>query len=161
MESGLFREKSMEKISSPEDLHDYMRVTSPRLWMLLAAIALLLAGFIVYASTATMENTIDIRVTVQNVEGYTDAGEPDGKMVPLVSAALPISYKDILETGMTVRIGNEEGRIELIALANTDEGEQMVNLIIIMDNENCTLPDGECDAEVVTETTTPISFLWN
>ena len=46
----------METISSPEQLHDYMRVTSPRLWMLLGAIVVLLVGFIAYASTATMEN---------------------------------------------------------------------------------------------------------
>ena len=54
MESGLFRQKSVERISSPEDLHEYMRVTSPRLWMILIAILVLLAGFILFASTATM-----------------------------------------------------------------------------------------------------------
>ena len=62
MESQLFRKKSMERISSPEELHDYMRVTSPRLWMILAAIVALLAGFIVYASTATLENTMPLKV---------------------------------------------------------------------------------------------------
>ena len=41
MENGLFRKKSMERISSPEELHDYMRVTSPRLWMILGASVLL------------------------------------------------------------------------------------------------------------------------
>lgn len=35
MENNLFRKKSLEHISSPEELHDYMRVTSPRLWMIL------------------------------------------------------------------------------------------------------------------------------
>ena len=63
MENGLFRKKSMERISSPEELHDYMRVTSPRLWMILGAIVALLVGFIVYASTATMENTMPITVS--------------------------------------------------------------------------------------------------
>ena len=50
MDNGLFRKKSIDRISSPEELHDYMRVTSPRLWMILAAVVLLLVGFIVYAS---------------------------------------------------------------------------------------------------------------
>ena len=31
MQNELFRQKSIERISSPEALHDYMRVTSPRL----------------------------------------------------------------------------------------------------------------------------------
>ena len=64
MENGLFRQKSIDRISSPESLHDYMRVTSPRLWMILAAIIALLAGFIVFASMATMENTMPLKVTV-------------------------------------------------------------------------------------------------
>ena len=62
MENPLFRKKSLERISSPEQLHDYMRVTSPRLWMLLSAIAVFLAGFIVYVSTVTLENTMKIQV---------------------------------------------------------------------------------------------------
>ena len=65
MQNGLFRQKSIERISSPEALHDYMRVTSPRLWMILAAVVLLLGGFIAYASTAKMENTMPIKVTVE------------------------------------------------------------------------------------------------
>ena len=58
MENQLFRKKSLESISSPEEMHDYMRVTTPRLWMLLTAIVVLVAGFIVYASMTTLENTI-------------------------------------------------------------------------------------------------------
>lgn len=43
-----------KKIASQEELHDYLRVTSPRLWMILGAVALMLVGFIVYAATATI-----------------------------------------------------------------------------------------------------------
>ena len=58
MQNQLFRQKSLEKIQSPEVMHDYMRVTSPRLWMILTAIVVLLGGFIAYASTTTMESTM-------------------------------------------------------------------------------------------------------
>lgn len=34
--SKLFREKSVEAVSSPESLNDYLRVTSPGVWILLA-----------------------------------------------------------------------------------------------------------------------------
>jgi hypothetical protein len=47
MDNQLFRKKSIDRISSPEKLEDYMRVTSPRLWMLLSAIVILLVGFLV------------------------------------------------------------------------------------------------------------------
>ena len=158
MENGLFRKKSLERISSPEELHDYMRVTSPRLWMLLAAIAVLLIGFLVFASTADMENTTKIRVTVENMDtsGYEDEG-----VTSYYYSSLPMSYKDVVEAGMKVRMGSEEGKIELIAMVNPEEGEPEIELLISMDNPSLSLRDGEYDAELVLERTTPISFLWN
>ena len=62
MDNQLFREKSLKHISSPEELHHYLRVTGPRLWMILTAVVALLIGFIVYASTVTMENTMPIKI---------------------------------------------------------------------------------------------------
>ena len=35
---GLFREKSLEAVESPESLNDYLRVTSPGVWLILAAV---------------------------------------------------------------------------------------------------------------------------
>ena len=34
---SIFREKSIERIESPEKLNDYLRVTSPAVWIVLAA----------------------------------------------------------------------------------------------------------------------------
>ena len=36
--SKLFREKSLKAIESPEALNDYLRVTSPGVWLVLAAV---------------------------------------------------------------------------------------------------------------------------
>ena len=162
MENGLFRKKSLERISSPEELHDYMHVTSPRLWMLLIAVAVLLIGFLAYASTATMENTMPIKVNVQNLPAYGDKeGGDESTMVGLYYSSLPTSYKDVVETGMKVRSGSEEGKIEMIAMVHPEDGDQELELIITMDNPSLSLRDGEYDAELVLESTTPISFLWN
>lgn len=160
MEKSLFRKKSLDHISSPEQLHDYMRVTGPRLWMILTAVAVLLAGFLVYASTVTLENTMPIRVQVTNFE---ESIEIDGEIVSyrasLYAASLPLSRKDTVETGMTVRLSDRRGKVEQIAVGATD-GEEVL-LIIGMDDPDYTLPDGLYDAELVLETATPISFLWN
>lgn len=163
MENKLFRKKSLERISSPEQLHDYMRVTSPRLWMTLAAIVILLAGFIAYASTASMENTMPIKVHAENIDSFRE--EENGEIVTepatVFSASLPISCKEVVETGMRLRMGNEEGTIEMIAMVGPEEDDEKMLLIIDMDNERLLLPDGEYDADLVLETTTPVSFLWN
>ncbi len=49
-DTGLFRKTSMDRIRSPEQLNDYLRVTNPAVWVLLAALLLLLAGLAVWAS---------------------------------------------------------------------------------------------------------------
>ena len=143
MSNTLFRQKSIDRISSPEELHDYMRVTSPRLWMILAAIVVLLTGFIVYASTANMENTVNIRVMIENYESEPDETNTDGERYTLVSGTLPLSMKDVLRTGMVVRIGQETGTISWIG--NSAE-EDVINVMFQMNRQYLPLPSGECDA---------------
>ena len=46
--TNLFREKSLEAIQSPESLNDYLRVTSPGVWLVLAAVIALLVGMILW-----------------------------------------------------------------------------------------------------------------
>ena len=46
--AGIFREKSLERISEPEQLHDYIRMTSPSVWLILLAVIVLLAGVMVW-----------------------------------------------------------------------------------------------------------------
>lgn len=150
----LYRQKSLDRISSPEQLHDYMRVTSPRIWMLLCAILVLVAGFIVYASTANMESTMPIRVTVTSF----DAPENTGKKEFAVYSALPLDQKESVSVGMKVRIGSETGKVNMLL---EDAEEQRLTLMFVMDRENAVMVDGEYDAELVLESTTPISFLWN
>ena len=156
MENGLFRKKSLERISSPEELHDYMRVTSPRLWMLLGAITALLVGFIVYASTATMENTMPIKVEISQTElQENEAGEIE--YVTDIHAYLPSHMKEQVNNGMMVRIGREETTVSYIGVREDDT----IFLLIHSDRDYLPLPDGEYDAELVLESTTPISFLWS
>ena len=44
MKNQLFREKSMERVSSPEQLNDYIRVANPSVWLALAVVVFLLIG---------------------------------------------------------------------------------------------------------------------
>ncbi len=55
--SGLFRKKSIERVSSPEQLDDYIRVTHPSVWVILIAIIILLTGVIIWAAFGTVSFT--------------------------------------------------------------------------------------------------------
>ena len=48
MKNSLFREKSIDRVSSPEQLNDRIRVANPGVWLLLAGILLVLAGICVW-----------------------------------------------------------------------------------------------------------------
>jgi len=54
----LFRKKAMARISSPEDLTSYLRVTSPGMWIILAAVIVLLAGLFAWSAVGTLEDRL-------------------------------------------------------------------------------------------------------
>ena len=150
----LFRKQSMDRISSPEELHDYIQVTGPRLWMVLTAIAVLLAGLVVYASTVTMENTMDVTVTVDNCIDENE--EPGDASFTIVTCMLDPAQKDLVNTGMKVRVAGQTGEIASMFV----NGDQL-GIVIDMEKSYLGLPDGEYPAQIVLENITPISFLLN
>ncbi len=68
MNNGLFRQKSIDKVSSPEKLDDYIRVTTPSVWITLIAIVILLVGIIVWGVFGEL--------TIHNADGTTETVSP-------------------------------------------------------------------------------------
>ena len=62
----LFRKETLDRISSPEHLGDYMRVTSAGIWVVLTAVILLLAGLFVWSAVGTLETSADVKVIVED-----------------------------------------------------------------------------------------------
>ena len=52
---NIFRNKSMERVSSPEQLNDYIRVTTPSVWIVLIALVVLLVGILVWSVFGRIE----------------------------------------------------------------------------------------------------------
>ena len=61
-----FRKKAMNRISSPEDLTGYLRVTSPRMWIVPAAVIALLVGMFAWSSVGLLETTVDATAIVKD-----------------------------------------------------------------------------------------------
>ena len=53
--SSVFREKSIERVNQPEDLDDYIRVTTPSVWVVLIAIVLVLAAILGWMVFGTVD----------------------------------------------------------------------------------------------------------
>ena len=53
--SDIYREKSINRVNQPEDLNDYIRVTTPSVWIALIAIALILVAILGWMIFGTVE----------------------------------------------------------------------------------------------------------
>ena len=153
MENKVFREKSMDQISSTDELHDYMHVTSPKLWMILSVILVLIIGFIVYVSTVTMENSFDVPAVVE----YADTNEDGIEDSMTITLVIPNRFQEVVKRGMGVRIGDETGTIAALLVVEDDDTQA----VVFLDDEESKLPKGTYDATVVIESISPISFLLN
>jgi hypothetical protein len=64
-QKSVFRQESLERIASPEQLDDYIRVIKPGILIVAAAILALAVSVCVWGFTGTISNTL-------NVAGYMD-----------------------------------------------------------------------------------------
>lgn len=148
MENRIFRQESIDQVNSPDMIRDYLRVTGPRLWMVLLAVLALAAGFIAYSSVAEQEITVPVRVKVETFQ----AADP-----PVVQAIFEIapSERDTYKTGMPVRFAGMTAKIAYFI-----ETKDKILVVAEPDGkQKASVADGEYDAAVVIESSTPISEL--
>ena len=59
MNKGIFRAKNVERVTSPEELNDYMKVTTPKVWIVLIAALVFLAGALIWSFFGSVTVTDD------------------------------------------------------------------------------------------------------
>jgi len=65
----IFREKTLNKVSSPESLNDYICIVKPGVWAILVAIIVLIVGTLIWVSTLTIAtDTVKCAAVVKNNE---------------------------------------------------------------------------------------------
>ena len=157
MNEQLFRKKSVDKVSSPEQLNEYIRVANPGVWMVLAAIVILLAGVVVWGFIGHLDTTLDTAVVCENGEAVIYVKEADAEKI---------------EVGMTVRVGDKEYTISEIPTeprrVDSTISEYAIHASGLVEGEwvyavkvNGDFADGVQKAEIVIESISPISFILN
>lgn len=68
--SDLFRKKSIEKVTSPEQLNDYIRVSNPGVWTVLAAVVILLAGACVWGVFGRLDSAVQTAAQPKTAKLY-------------------------------------------------------------------------------------------
>lgn len=139
MSEEIFRKKSLEKISAPESLNDYIRVSNPGVWLLLVAVVVLLIGMCIWGFFGHIDGIIPVNVQVKADQVTCIVKETDVKLV---------------RTGMTVQADGVTGVI-------TEIGKPASNQVVCEVEVDGTLPEGIYAAELFADGTHPFAFVLN
>lgn len=156
--SDLFRKKSMEMVTSPEQLNDYIRVSNPGVWTVLAAVVILLAGACVWGVFGHLDSSVQTAGAAENgeivcyVKESDISGFTDKAFISVNEAEYPIT--DVAAS--PIRLDKEKDG-NILSLAGIDATDAVYEI-----RANAAgLPDGTYKATVIKERVSPISFILN
>ena len=159
MNSNLFRKKSIDRVSSPEQLNDRIRVTDSGIWLLLVGIVLVLVGILVWGFFGRLNTTLPAGAVTENGGTVCFVKEADLSKISV---------------GMTVTSEGGESTVASISLqpiqvddafpeylrhvGGLSKGEWVYAVTLTAPlSEDGTI----CRAEIVTESIAPIKFVVN
>ena len=155
--SGLFREKSLEAIESPEALNDYLRVTSPGVWLVLASVIVLLIGAILWGIYGRIDTTV--KLAVRSSGGQAVAYVPYGIMQDVMKQGVVT----INDKPYALTRGTDAGVVVVSETTNifmrVAGGLKLGDMIVEVPVEATDLPDDVYTGTVVTESLQPIELL--
>lgn len=137
MGQSMFRKESMDHISSPEQLNDYLRVTTPTVWVILIAVIILLAGMLIWGSVTSLDSYAGGTAQVK-----------DGLLVLYLDDQ---SLAETVEPGMQLVVGDNVLTVRNIG---TNEGGS------VFATADTTLADGSYPAKIIYKQTQLIRLLF-
>ena len=137
-EKRIYREKNLTRISSPEQLNDYLKITRPAVWAVLAAVILLLVGILIWGSSAYIGSSVNGIAKVS--EGWMTVYFEDD------------SFAKNVQEGMQVTVGDTKCTIS--SVGQDPEGKIFAQAETVLD-------DGQYKASVTYKQTQVLSLLFN
>lgn len=88
MSKELFKKSNIDRVSSPEQLHDYVKVANPGLWMVISAIVILLAGIVVWGFIGKIDTTVTTAIVTDDGKAVIYISEANVEKVKIGMTAL-------------------------------------------------------------------------
>ena len=157
MEKTVFRKESLEKVSSPEQLNDYIKVSNVSVWIIIGAALVLLAAGLVWSITANLQTTV---LSTGAVKGgvmtcyLSDTGE--------INVGDEVSFPNG-STGTVTSVSGEPKSAKEIAAGCSDYEVYRLELSdwsYEVKISAAGLDDGVATAEIIIDSVKPISFIW-
>ena len=156
MQNNIFRQKSIDKINSPESLNDYLKVTNPSVWIVLAGSLILIIGALVFCTIGKVGTNVVASVSSENgtVIAYIDEAD-----ISVISA------------DMKVKIDGEEYSIKSVSKKPV-KGSELDEYTLHKSNMETSqwlfpltldakLKDGAYVGTITVEQVSPISYIFN
>ena len=156
MNEQIFREKSIDRVSSPEQIDDYVKISNPGIWIIAFAAVFLVIGILIWSVFGKVDKTV-------NGVAYAEYGN--------VLIYVEENIADEIKPGSEVRVGEEKlvMRKKYGDPVRADEsyGEYFFHLGGFMPGDwlytmstDGPLPDGIYEAVIVMESKSPIVSLF-
>ena len=154
---SLFRSKSIEKIESPEAMNDYLQVTSPGIWLVLAAVVVFLLGACIWGIFGRIESTT--KAAVISAEGESFCLVPQNALDSVIENHLITidgTGHELMPTSLDAEMVTDDTNVYWIIAGNLRAGDIVYRIPL-----SETLPEGVYSGTIVTETLSPFSLLLN
>ena len=155
-ENKIFREKSIEQLSAPEQLMDYLRVIGPGIWLILIGIIVLMAGILIWGIVGSISTTVNVPAQAQGgtLHCYVlqeDIREADDVITICVG---DLEMEASLKDAETITLDSDDAP-QLYETGYLAAGKNALELIC-----DTKLKDGFYQAELTTQTLRPIKLLF-
>lgn len=161
MEKDLFRKESMDSVSSPEELNNYIKVVNPGIWLVTGAIFVFIIAVFIWSVIGTADIVVD-------AGGYSD-----GKNI---YCYLTKDEANPIVKGMKVKIGGKiSGRVTEVnempdnykEMSEKLGGEKIAHALDISDDdwkylvviESGDSKQGIKDIQIITKRVSPINYI--
>lgn len=160
MDKRIYRKKSIDRVSSPEQLDGYIQVVTPGVWLILGAVLVLLGSVLLWSVTGTIDVTMEAK-------GYSDGSS--------VYCYLDEAGISAVSIGMAAYVGNQKGSVAFAAnvpeaYAEAAEflgGDGIAHALHVKESDwkyrvaisAKKIKKGICHVSIVTERVNPISYL--
>lgn len=153
----IFREKTYERINSPEQLDQYLKTSNPGLWFMLVGIVVVLCGMLVWGFLGRLETKLVCGSRCEKGDLQVYIWEGDLKNV---------------QTGMSVDVNGQRYEIASIStepmeVANNigkyvkETGDLEDGEWVYVAHVKASLPDGSYKAEIIIESVAPKTLVIN
>ena len=161
MDNNIFRKKSIDKVQSPEELNDFIKVSNPGIWLIIVAVILLIAGAIIWGIFGQLETVTGAVIYAENGTADVYFGA-DGAEATEAGQTIRVNIGDETVSGILGEIGgipvqlDGEADAYILHISGMEAGEWVYEAEAEID-----LPDGVYPAEIVTKSESAINLIFN